>query len=382
MSGSRVQGQFSTLRPNLVHPRIEDQPKLLLQKLHRMEPSARRQQPGCIQARIRTIATIGFAIYGVYKLGEWAINAIRENKRQKEDSKNCSSSAAMGDLPPPGPRLDRKTRKILQQHRRVTCAKDVLSFMQRMSPSLRESIAEVTSIASERKALKQLRGEPAEQQQEQWDIILRKTFTRLFLTISAEAILFTVVHLHIHLVASMQLPSAQSSLIMLKLFDTLVLFVTDDMEKLIHGAVDAEMSCIGWNTATSDAALHMTYAKLKIGLDGCWQNIHNSIKLILWDQYVNLLDEEFCVSKDRTTAELLDLMESPLAKETMVEISHAFYRENETLSIQPVFAERGELPLAQVIAKMSKSAFDLEKEHLARLRSVQHIGHLLFPEDS
>jgi hypothetical protein len=366
-----------------------------------------------LRSRVQTAATVGLAVYGAYKLGEWVVGAIRESKKGKDDEEETKRTiAAIGAASPtspspsptpPPPCLDRETQRKLERHLKMTCARDSLALMQRMAPALHESIAERTSIAAERHELKRLRGDTTSTQRQQvlWRNIQTKTLVRFLLTMLAESLLFTVTWLHIHWVTASSssvsmmtaplLSPTQTSTLFRTLFNTILSFL-DVVERQCQAAITQYTN--DWDTH-SDAALHMTYAKLKAGIDHCIADIismnsssdqNDNNKQDLWMQYVASLEQEFgesAATKDAAVAELLDLMESPLAKEVFPALFLALYVENAVRNLQQVFATKGELPLAQVIAKLSKQSFAQgeQLDRLVGLAEVQRISQIFFPED-
>jgi hypothetical protein len=391
-----------------------------LAKLVRSAPETtmstpRRPTQTTLRSRVQTAATVGLAIYGAYKLGEWVVGAIRESSTKDQDmveNKNDDGAAASttppsaSDPPPPPTCLSWETERKLQRQRRIACAKDSLALMQRMAPALKESIAERTGITEERNELKRLRGDTAntKRQQALWREIQNKTLLRFVLTMLAESLLFTVTWMHVHWVASSctttsttapataaVLSSSQSSALFRTLFHTVRSYL-DLLEGQCHDAIVQRTN--EWDTH-SDAALHMTYAKFKAGLDGCITAIidldssnDENNKNGLWMHYVAHLEQEFsesaeAVTKDAAVAELLDLMESPLAKEAFLALFQALFVDNSVRFLQQVFAAKGELPLAQAIAKLSKQSF-AQVEPLDRwvgLPEVLRISHVFFPEN-
>jgi ABC-type multidrug transport system fused ATPase/permease subunit len=370
------------------------------------------------------VATVGLAIYGAYKLGEWVVGAIRESTKGKDDEEEtkrttiavggavvaCPRTSPSPSPAPPGPPcLDRETQRKLERHLKSTCARDSLALMQRMAPALYESIAERTSIANERHELKRLRGDTTSTQRQQvlWRDIQNKTLLRFLLTMLAESLLFTVTWLHIHWVTASSssssastssitaplLSTSQTSTLFRTLFNTILSFL-DIVERQCQAAITQHTH--EWDTH-SDAALHMTYAKLKAGLDHCIAGImsmnsssdqNDNKKLDLWMHYVASLEREFgelAATKDTAAgaAELLDLMESPLAKEVFPALFQTLYVDNAVRNLQQVFSTKGELPLAQVIAKLSKQSFaqDEQLDRLVGLAEVQRISQIFFPED-
>jgi hypothetical protein len=379
-----------------------------------MSTPRRPTQTTSLRSRVQTAATVGLAIYGAYKLGEWVVGAIRESSTKDTDvvdNKNDDGAAASTTTPsasdpPPPPCLSRETERKLQRQRRIACAKDSLALMQRMAPALQESIVQRTGITDERNELKRLRGDTANTKRQQvlWREIQNKTLLRFVLTMLAESLLFTVTWMHVHWVASSctttsttapataaVLSSSQSSALFRTLFHTVRSYL-DLLEGQCHDAIVQRTN--EWDTH-SDAALHMTYAKFKAGLDGCITAIidldssnDENNKNGLWMHYVAHLEQEFsesaeAVTKDAAVAELLDLMESPLAKEAFLALFQALFVENSVRFLQQVFAAKGELPLAQVIAKLSKQSF-AQVEPLDRwvgLPEVLRISHVFFPEN-
>lgn len=331
------------------------------------------------------MATVGLAIYGAYKLGEWIVGTIRESRKAKDGD----ASNEVTSLSPP---LSRETQRKLQRYRKITCAHDSLALMHRMLPSLQETIDGRTSIALERHELKRLRGDTAtaQRQQELWKAIQNKTLLRFFMTMLAESLLFSVTWLHMHWVASSPsstipsvLSSSQSTTTLYRsLFTTIISFL-DRIEDRCH---DAFLRRTDWDTH-SDAALHMTYAKFKAGLDDCLACLlaGSEDTKNLWMQYVAYLEQCFgeeSVNKDAFVAELLDLMESPLANEAFSAVLEAMYIDNSVRNLQQVFALKGELPLAQVIAKLSKQSFACDLDRLVvGLEEVQRISQVFFPEE-
>jgi hypothetical protein len=375
-----------------------------------------------LRSRVQNVATVGLAIYGAYKLGEWVVGTIRESTKGKDDeeeTKRTTIAAAVGAAasprtsPSPSPAtpppcLDRETQRKLERHLKITCARDSLALMQRMAPALYESIAERTSIANERHELKRLRGDMTSTQRQQvlWRDIQNKTLLRFLLTMLAESLLFTVTWLHIHWVTASSssssastssitaplLSTSQTSTLFRTLFNAILSFL-DIVERQCHAAITQHTH--GWDTH-SDAALHMTYAKLKAGLNHCIAGImsmnclsdqNDNKKLDLWMHYVASLERAFgelAATKDTAAvAELLDLMESPLAKEVFPALFQALYVDNAVRNLQQVFSTKGELPLAQVIAKLSKQSFAQgeQLDRLVGLAEVQRISQIFFPEE-
>lgn len=358
---------------------------------------------------IAKVVTTAFAVYGTYQLATWAWKTWIMQDDEKEDKEaeitheqRPPHSAVNQQCP-----LRRHAQQLLQRQRMQRCREEIVTTLASFSVILRRIIDNATAVLAVKRQLKGLRQQADNKRDRNvenvlWMKIQVETIARMMATAYANAMLFVVLTVQVHLTAGylfrkqMQRNSTAAVIAqydtfnddshrqaMVLTFDT---FWDHGLNELLHTVRGATQEAVSDLKITDPGtALHMTKANLLA--------IVHSIRSKV-EQKQNLVQRFFVATcsdaakKNGFLGETYDLLESPVVAEATTDCLNCMFELLEEQHLGPIFQQKesgivfNDQPVVHVISQLkhaTNSMYTEKEQYTAKMEKlVVETAHICF----